>query len=94
MASDAEEILEAQVATAPNPEALLLGREADEVFEAALGLLSDERRAALALLMDHGLSYDEIADVMQWSLAKVKVEIHRARQKLRAELSKYLGGRS
>jgi RNA polymerase sigma-70 factor (ECF subfamily) len=44
--------------------------------------------------MDHGLAYDDIADVMGWSLPKVKVEIHRARLKLRAELTKYLGGKS
>jgi RNA polymerase sigma-70 factor (ECF subfamily) len=91
---ETDEILERAEAPAPSPEALLLGREADEVFAAALTRLPEERKAALLLLMDHGLSYDEIADVMGWSLPKVKVEIHRARLKLRAELTKYLGGKS
>jgi DNA-directed RNA polymerase specialized sigma24 family protein len=31
---------------------------------------------------------------MGWSLAKVKVEIHRARQKLRTALATYLGEKS
>jgi RNA polymerase sigma-70 factor (ECF subfamily) len=94
VADDADQALDAALDEAPSPEALLLGREADELFAEALARLSDERRGALLLLLDHGLTYDEIATVMDWSLAKTKVEIHRARQKLRAELSKYFGGES
>jgi RNA polymerase sigma factor (sigma-70 family) len=74
-----------------NPEALLLRREADEVLARALQRVPEERRAALLLLMDHGLAYAEIAEILDWSLAKVKVEIHRARLRLRAELAKYIG---
>jgi RNA polymerase sigma-70 factor (ECF subfamily) len=83
--------LEDQVVDAVNPEALLLRREADEVLAKALLVVPEERRAALLLLMDHGLAYAEIAEILDWSLAKVKVEIHRARLKLRSELAKYLG---
>jgi RNA polymerase sigma-70 factor (ECF subfamily) len=79
------------VADAPNPEALLLRREADELLSRALQRIPEERRAALLLQMDHGLPYAEIATILEWSVAKVKIEIHRARLKLRAELSKYLG---
>ena len=45
----------------------------------------------LLLRLDHGLSYDEIAGLMGFSVAKVKVEIFRAREVLRetmAELRK------
>lgn len=76
------------------PEAELLGREAARVIERALGRLSEERRALLLLRLDHGLAYEEIAAAMGFSLAKVKVEIHRARQILRDELEGYEGGRS
>ena len=75
------------------PEAELLGREAARIIEAALSRLSDDRRAMLLLRLDHGLAYDEIAALMGFSLAKVKVEIHRARQLLRAELDAYGGDR-
>lgn len=68
------------------PESELLGREAARVVESALERLSNDRRAMLLLRLDHGLSYEEIAGMMGFSLAKVKVEIHRARQVLRAEL--------
>ena len=83
--------LEDRVHEAPNPEALLLHREADELLARALQRVPEERRAALLLQMDHGLPYAEIATILGWSVPKVKIEIHRARLKLRAELSKYLG---
>jgi len=76
---------------ARTPEAELLGREAARVLSAALGRLSDDRRAMLLLRLDHGLAYEDIAQLMGFSVAKVKVEIHRARQVLRAELTKYQG---
>jgi len=89
-----DSILETRVADAPGPEQELLGREADQVLDSALGLLSPERRAALLMFMDHGLSYGEIGTSLGWSLAKVKIEIHRARLALRQELSEYLGERT
>jgi RNA polymerase sigma-70 factor (ECF subfamily) len=75
-----------------SPEAALLDREALVVVERALARLPDERKAALLLRLDHGLSYDDIAGAMGWSLAKVKVEIFRAREVLRATLKEYRGG--
>ena len=74
------------------PEADLLGREAAGVALRALERLSTDRRAVLMLRVDHGLSYDDIAGLMGWTLAKVKIEIHRAREVLREELGDYEGG--
>jgi RNA polymerase sigma-70 factor (ECF subfamily) len=74
------------------PEDALLDREAVAVVERALGRLPEERRAALLLRCDHGLAYGEIAPLMGWSLSKVKVEIFRAREVLRATLEEYRGG--
>jgi RNA polymerase sigma-70 factor (ECF subfamily) len=68
------------------PEHVLLGREAARLVDRALSRLSEDRRTALLLRADHGLAYDEIARLMRWSLSKAKVEIHRARLELRAEL--------
>ncbi len=81
-----------EVADGRTPEAELLGREAARVTEAALERLSEDRRAMLLLRLDHQLAYEEIAALMGFSLAKVKVEIHRARQILREELDAYRGG--
>lgn len=77
---------------APSPEIELLGREADAVLAGALARLTEERRSVLLLRLDHDLSYESIAEEMDWPLAKVKNEIHRARLQLRAHLSKYIGG--
>jgi RNA polymerase sigma-70 factor (ECF subfamily) len=79
-------------AAARSPEATLLDREALLVVERALARLEEDRRAALLLRLDHGLSYDEIARAMGWSLSKAKVEVFRAREVLRATLDEYRGG--
>jgi RNA polymerase sigma-70 factor (ECF subfamily) len=77
---------------ARSPEAQLLDREAVVVVARALEALPEDRRAALLLRFDHGLSYDEIAHAMGWSLSKAKVEVFRAREVLRATLDAYRGG--
>jgi RNA polymerase sigma-70 factor, ECF subfamily len=43
----------------------------------------------LLLRLDHDFSYEQIAELMGFSLAKVKVEIHRARIVLREAIEKY-----
>lgn len=82
----------AAVLPAPDPERTLLDRELEGHLTSALGELSDHRRAALLLRLDHGLSYDDIAAAMGWTLPMVKNEIHRARLSLRASLLPHLGG--
>ena len=77
-----------------DPEATLLGQEADRLIDAALASLPDERRVALLLRLDHGLGYEAIAEMMGWSLAKAKVEIHRARLLLREHVGAYVEGAS
>ena len=73
------------------PEDLLLDRELEGLLTRALGELGEDRRAALLLRIDHGLAYEDIAQVMGWSLPKVKNEIHRARLKLRERLAGHVG---
>lgn len=77
---------------ADSPESDLLGREAASVVNVALGKMSEDRRAVLLLRLDHGLAYEDIAKTMGFSLAKVKVEIHRAREVLRETLEAYRRG--
>jgi RNA polymerase sigma-70 factor (ECF subfamily) len=84
-ADGAEERCE-EVSSPRSPEDELMGREAVLIVDGALSRLAEDRRAALLLRLDHGLCYEEIAGLMGWSVPKVKVEIHRARQVLRAEL--------
>ncbi len=74
---------------ARSPEADLLVAEEAVLFRAALARLGAERRGALLLRIDHGLTYDEIAAVMGLSPAQVRNELHRGRQELRAYLAPY-----
>jgi RNA polymerase sigma-70 factor (ECF subfamily) len=74
---------------AGSPESAYLGREALQIVSTALTKLPEERQAMLLLRLDHGLSYDDIAVTMGCSLSKVKVEIFRARETLRATMASY-----
>jgi RNA polymerase sigma-70 factor, ECF subfamily len=74
-----------------SPEAQFLGQEAAEEIARALVGLPEERRAALLLRLDHGLSYEEIAAALGWSVAKARVEVFRAREALRGTLEGYEG---
>ena len=74
---------------APTPESTLLVREATSQLSRALQRLSEDRRAALLLRFDHGLSCAEVAEILGWSVAKVKVEVHRARHHLREALAEF-----
>jgi RNA polymerase sigma-70 factor (ECF subfamily) len=71
------------------PEEEYLGREAARIVGAALEQLSEERRAMLLMRLDHQLAYEDIAAAMGCSLAKVKVEIFRAREVLRKTMAEY-----
>ena len=84
----------ADAANNDSPERDALGREALRIVGTALEQLPEERRAMLLLRLDHGLSYDDIALTMGCSLAKVKVEIFRAREVLRDAMNRYEGVKS
>ena len=74
------------------PEGACIEREEVALLDRALGELSEDRRAILVLRLDHELSYEEIATAMGFSLAKVKVELHRARELLRTTLEAFERG--
>lgn len=89
---DEDDGIPAAVIPSPDPEAVLLDAELEKHFTEALSHLSEHRRAALLMRLDHGLSYEEIAEAFDWSLPTVKNEIHRARLKLRTHLLPHLTG--
>ena len=57
--------------------------------QSAIQKLPLEQKEALVLREYHDLSYEEISNVLNCSLAKVKVLIFRAREHLKKELMKY-----
>jgi len=61
-----------------------------QLITAALELLPDDYREVFVLREYEGLSYAEIADVVDSSLSNVKVRIFRAKQKIRDILAPYI----
>ena len=81
-----------QEAPAANPHKTLEQKERWALVQAKLQLLSPEHRTIILLRDFEGLSYDEIADVLQLESGTVKSRLHRARMELKALLEPYLAG--
>lgn len=63
--------------------------EIEEAFELALQTLPENHRTAILLFKQQEMSYEQIAEAMDASVTAVKSWIHRARQKLKEELSDF-----
>jgi RNA polymerase sigma-70 factor, ECF subfamily len=75
-----------------NPHRTLEQKERWALVQAKLQMLSPEYRTILLLRDFEGLSYEEIADVLQLEGGTVKSRLHRARMELKALLEPYLAG--
>jgi RNA polymerase sigma-70 factor (ECF subfamily) len=73
------------------PEGLLLTDELADVIQSALNDLPDELRAAITLREFDGLSYEEIASVMECPVGTVRSRIFRAREAIDNKLKSILG---
>ena len=73
----------------PLPDADLLEDEQKAVIARAIATLPDKYRAPIILRDIEGLSYEEIADVMQLGLGTTKSRISRARGLLKDKLKNY-----
>jgi RNA polymerase sigma-70 factor (ECF subfamily) len=68
--------------------------ETQELITSALGLLPEKFRVAVVLKEIEGLSYEEIAEVLQCEVGTVKSRLFRARVALRNILKPYLEERT
>jgi RNA polymerase sigma-70 factor (ECF subfamily) len=75
------------------PEALLASKEIAATVNAAIDALSDDLRQAITLREIEGLSYEEIADVMNCPIGTVRSRIFRAREAIASRLRPLLGTR-
>ncbi|MBI3912423.1 MAG: sigma-70 family RNA polymerase sigma factor [Armatimonadetes bacterium] len=66
-----------------DPADQVISQQLDVRLQQALGQLSREFRTAVVLCDVEGLSYEEIAEVMQCSIGTVRSRIHRGRNHLR-----------
>lgn len=70
-----------------NAEQQIIHEEQDRQLHQALGRLHPEQRTALVLYTFNDFSYNDIADVMQCTTAKVEALIFRARKNLKKMLT-------
>lgn len=71
-----------------NPEQAALQQADREALAAAFGRLSPLHREALLLVFQHGLSYQEIAEVLDIPVGTVRSRLSNAKQALKALLSR------
>ena len=74
-------------ARCPTPDAAYLDQMFDADIEAALASLAPDFRAAVVLCDVEGLTYEEIADVLDLKMGTVRSRIHRGRAMLRTALA-------
>jgi RNA polymerase sigma-70 factor (ECF subfamily) len=77
----------------PTPDAEYVDRGFDDDVEAALAQLPPDFRAAVVLCDVEGLSYEEIATVLDVKMGTVRSRIHRGRAMLRDSLAHRAPGR-
>ncbi|MGM9489015.1 RNA polymerase sigma factor RpoE [Ideonella sp. YS5] len=75
------------------PEALLASKEIASTVNAAIEALSEDLRQAITLREIEGLSYEEIADVMNCPIGTVRSRIFRAREAIAQRLRPLLDTR-
>ena len=75
-----------------NPENRLFGDELKQVVEQAISGLPDDLRTAVTLRVFDGLSYEDIADVMDCPVGTVRSRIFRARDAIDKQVREQLEG--
>ncbi len=74
-----------------NPENVLFGNELKAVVDSAIAALPEDLRTALTLREFDGLSYEDIADVMDCPVGTVRSRIFRAREAVDEKVKAQMG---
>jgi RNA polymerase sigma-70 factor (ECF subfamily) len=85
--------IENELSDGETPEAVLASKEIAAVVNAAMEALSDDLRQAITLREIEGLSYEEIAELMNCPIGTVRSRIFRAREAIAQRLRPLLGTR-
>jgi RNA polymerase sigma-70 factor, ECF subfamily len=95
LASDGDETsrTENELTDGETPEAVLASKEIAATVNAAIEALSEDLRQAITLRELEGLSYEEIADVMNCPIGTVRSRIFRAREAIATRLRPLLDTR-
>lgn len=85
--------VENELTDGETPEAILASKEIVATVNSAVDALSEELRQAITLREIEGLSYEEIAEVMNCPIGTVRSRIFRAREAIAQRLRPLLGTR-
>ena len=85
--------VENELSDGETPEALLASKEVAAAVNAAIEALSEDLRQAITLREIEGLSYEEIAELMNCPIGTVRSRIFRAREAIAARLRPLLDTR-
>jgi RNA polymerase sigma-70 factor (ECF subfamily) len=85
--------VENELSDGETPEAVLASKQVAATVNAAIEALSDDLRQAITLREIEGLSYEEIAEVMNCPIGTVRSRIFRARESIAERLRPLLGTR-
>ena len=75
----------------PEPVDGLLSKELNDLIRRSLAALDEDKRLVFTLKVLHQCSYEEIAMITGFSIAKLKTYLHRARAEMRKRISPYAG---
>lgn len=75
----------------PAPVDGLLSKELNDLIRRSLAALDEDKRLVFTLKVLHQCSYEEIAGITGFSIAKLKTDLHRARAEMRRRISPYAG---
>jgi RNA polymerase sigma-70 factor (ECF subfamily) len=90
MARQGEDALLRLSDAGPRPDAALERRELETALGRAIAELPEDRRIVVVLRDIEGLSYEEIAQVLELELGTVRSRLHRARAELKEKLERFL----
>ena len=85
--------VERELTDGETPEAVLASKEIAQTVNAAIEALSDDLRQAITLREIEGLSYEEIAELMNCPIGTVRSRIFRARESIAERLRPLLDTR-
>jgi RNA polymerase sigma-70 factor, ECF subfamily len=82
--------LSADDSEASSPSDVLLGKELDAAVRHGLTSLAEDQRVVFILRVFQQYRYEEIAEITGFSVAKVKIDLHRARREIRKRIRPFL----
>lgn len=87
------EIEERSIIDKQHPELIYLEKEKHHALEKLIATLPEDEQLIILLRYQQELSYQEISEVMQLSMASIRNKLHRAKRKMRRKMNEKGSGK-